>query len=316
MLDKNKVREVILTVGIPASGKSTWAHHYAMDNNGIVIERDEIREQLFNCSRSDYKYTKAREKQITDEQDKRIKAALFCGTPVIISDTNLRESTRQRIKEVVGDFCKELDVKYKISHVTFEVPLKEAMEFNRKRLHTVPEAVMIRMEKRMREYLGKYTHDHSNPQKLPECILVDIDGTVADMAGKRSPFEWDKVGGDLPKSHIINIVREMQLQYEKYNLLFPEVIFMSGRDSICRGETEDWLSTHTYFDRFNKVDKLFMRPVNDNRPDTVIKEELFDLHIKDYYHVTMVIDDRKCMVQHWQSMGFNVLDVGNGISDF
>ena len=312
-IDKDKVREVILTVGIPASGKSTWAHHYAMDNNGIVIERDEIREQLFNCSRSEYKYTKAREKQITDEQDKRIKAALFCGAPVIISDTNLRESTRQRIKEVVGDFCKELDVKYKISHVTFEVPLKEAIEFNRKRLHTVPEDVMIRMEKRMREYLGKYTHDHTNPENLPECILVDIDGTIADMAGKRHPFEWEKVGGDLPKGHIISLIEPLMESYYMDGLV-PEVIFMSGRDSICREETERWL-----YDNIETVissTKLFMRPVNDNRPDTVIKEELFDNYIKGKYHVSVVIDDRKCMVQHWQSMGFNVLDVGNGVSDF
>ena len=35
--------------------------------------------------------------------------------------------------------------------------------------------------------------------------IVDIDGTVAIM-GDRSPFDWARVGEDLPKSPVITVV--------------------------------------------------------------------------------------------------------------
>lgn len=315
MLDKDKTREVVLTVGIPASGKSTWAREKAIEIDALILERDEIREQLFKVSRSEYKYTKAREKEVTEVQMQWMKEALLVGTPVIIADTNLNEKTRKSIFTEVIDYCTELDVAYTINIKTFDIPLKEAIDRNRKRLHTVPEAVMISMEKKMRQYLGKYVHDHSNPEKLPECILVDIDGTIADMAGKRHPFEWEKVGGDLPKGYIISMVELLIHDFFEDEGGKPEVIFMSGRDGVGRPKTCKWL-----FDNIPSyvpdIDKLYMRPKGDNRPDTVIKEELFNNHIKGKYHVQMIFDDRKCMVQHWQSMGFNVLDVGNGVSDF
>ena len=31
-----------------------------------------------------------------------------------------------------------------------------------------------------------------------KAIIVDVDGTLADMRGVRSPFEWDKVLQDKP----------------------------------------------------------------------------------------------------------------------
>lgn len=309
--------QILILQGIPASGKSTFAQQYKFpnDNLTIIIERDIIRETLFDCTRSEYKYTKSREKAVTDKQREHISIALKKGYNIIISDTNLNRKNLGSLKGYINNQASLLKVTTNITTRILDVPLADCMKRNQKRQHTVPESVLIRMQQDLRKIQGKYVHDHTNPDNLPECILVDIDGTVADMAGKRHPFEWGKVGGDLPKKHIVNVVT---LLMEKWLAEFgedePEVIFMSGRDSICRHETFDWL--YQNIPPVGMQTKLLMRPEGDSRPDTIIKEELFDLFIKNHYHVTLVIDDRKCMVQHWQSMGFNVMDVGNGISDF
>ena len=68
---------------------------------------------------------------------------------------------------------------------------------------------------------------------LPPCILVDIDGTVAKMHD-RSPFDWAKVGSDLPNVPVLAVVRAMRAAGYA-------IIFMSGRDSAARLPTIAWL---------------------------------------------------------------------------
>ena len=41
------------------------------------------------------------------------------------------------------------------------------------------------------------------------AIIVDVDGTLADMRGVRGPFEWDKVHLDKPHQDIIDLVRDL-----------------------------------------------------------------------------------------------------------
>ena len=42
-----------------------------------------------------------------------------------------------------------------------------------------------------------------------KAIMVDVDGTLADMKGIRGPFEWDKVGLDRPYTDIIKLVQTL-----------------------------------------------------------------------------------------------------------
>ena len=138
---------------------------------------------------------------------------------------------------------------------------------------------------------------------MNKLLLFDIDGTLAKMNG-RSPYEWHRVGEDLPRWEVVRYAKLLTNSNQS-------IIVMSGRDSVCRVETERWLADHGIV-----YSELLMRPEGDSRPDWMIKEELFDNHIKDRYYVSHVVDDRKMMVQHWCSMGMNVFDVGNSISDF
>lgn len=312
----NEVRQVLILVGIPASGKSTFARKYKFDNDKltIILERDIIRENLFNCSRSEYSYTNKREKEVTQEQSYLFCNAMLANQNVVIADTNLNSKTRDNLLAMIDDVRKNYNIKIQVTWHIITTPLQECIKRNIKRQHSVPESVLIRMQGDLRKLLGEYYHDKKNKLGLPECVIVDIDGTVADHQGIRHPFEWGKVYLDKKRTIVADYV-QMLLNRKKYRRgESPKVIFMSGRDSKCALQTAHWILDN--FDVSCYDVNLYMRPYGDNRPDTVIKEELFDKHIKNKYYVSHIIDDRKCMVQHWQSMGFDVFDVGNGVSDF
>lgn len=137
----------------------------------------------------------------------------------------------------------------------------------------------------------------------PKAIIVDIDGTIADMQkgvpGKRSPFDWDRVGEDFPNENVIDIVFALSMKYE--------IIIVSGRDEICESETMKWLE-----DNGVPCDELFMRRHNDNRPDHWIKREIYETKIAQHWNVIAVLDDRDKVVDMWRALGLTCLQVADG----
>lgn len=294
-------QEFIITVGIPASGKSTWAKEYAEEcgNTGrstFISERDAIRTVHFTHSMdiNDYKFSKSKEQQVTEIQEAGIIESLNAGDSVIVTDTNLNEDTRNRLIKLSREHGLEPIIK------TFDTPLRDCIQRNYKRHHTVPEHVLINMEKKMRQYLGKSYYNGSEAG-LPNCIIVDIDGTLASHKGIRSPFEWDRVKDDDPIWTNIDLVEG----YSTYEDNPPWIFIFSGRDSVCRRDTEEWL------DEFVTYDALHMRPEGNTENDCIIKERMYNEYIHGKYNVSFVMDDRKNVVDLWASMGLNVVDVGN-----
>ncbi len=86
-----------------------------------------------------------------------------------------------------------------------------------------------------------------------------------------------------------------------------KIIIMSGRDGECFSETIEWI-THMGI----PVDNLWMREEKNQRCDAIIKEELFDNHVRGKYHVHVVIDDRQQMVDRWRAMGLECWQVNSG----
>lgn len=136
---------------------------------------------------------------------------------------------------------------------------------------------------------------------LAECFIVDIDGTIAEM-NYRGPYEWNKVGTDNPILEIIDLVKSL------YAFTNSHLIFLSGRDGSCYSETESWLKKHFPLETFS----LYMRSPGDMRKDCIVKEELYNEHIKDKYNVFLVIDDRQQVVDMWRSLGLRCIQVAEG----
>jgi len=119
--------------------------------------------------------------------------------------------------------------------------------------------------------------------------------------GNRSPYDWHRVGEDLPNPAVITAVRAMHAAGNA-------IIFCSGRDAECRAETEAWLELYVGV----PYEALFMRPEGDGRKDAVVKREIFDREIRDNWRIVGVFDDRQQVVRMWRALGLTVFQVAEG----
>jgi len=291
--------KIVLTRGIPASGKSTWAKRWVAEDpeNRIRLNRDDLRKML-GGGPTPFDFT--REQIITKMQHATARDALLQGKDVVVDDTNLRA---KYVREWYGvgpvefndfeidleeaynlDSCREDSVGYdviKSFHDRFVKP-------NGGKLPAPPEPVAAKP-------LGEpYVADVN----LPEAAIVDTDGTVARMNG-RGPYDGHMVHTDLPIDNVITLVRRLA----QYGV---KIIGVSGRDEKYRDVTEEWW-------RANGIPfhEFYLRPAGDRRNDSVVKLEIFDQHIRNRFNVTAVIDDRLRVVRMWHALGLTVYRVGD-----
>ncbi len=120
----------------------------------------------------------------------------------------------------------------------------------------------------------------------------------------RSPFDWARVGEDDVDVVIAELVNVLASTNFALDMGHYKVIVMSGRDAVCRDETMEWLDNAGI-----QWDYLFMRAEGDNRPDNIVKAELFDTDVRDNFDIQFVIDDRWQVCKMWLQMGLKVLNV-------
>lgn len=126
---------------------------------------------------------------------------------------------------------------------------------------------------------------------LKPIIICDLDGTLAMMVdigkGVRSPFDWHRVGEDVVRYSVYELVKTLD------EAGYP-IYIVSGRDAVCRKETEAWLKKYRV-----PYKKLLMRAEGDNRKDTIVKKEIYKKHIYPE-RVLFVLDDRNQVVKMWR----------------
>lgn len=139
--------------------------------------------------------------------------------------------------------------------------------------------------------------------------LCDIDGTLA-LRGDRSPYDWSRVGEDAPNKAVITVARALAAR--------SSLIFMSGRMEQCREQTRMWLHTYLCERKATGIVEmcrypLLMRKDGDNRPDQIIKRELYERHVVGLFEVEGVLDDRDRVVKMWrEELGLTCLQVAAG----
>ena len=294
--------KLILAVGISASGKTTWAEEQQRQQKRLFnINRDKIRFDIVQpgSNWSTYKHNKKNESKVTELEFTAAITAVDCGADIIISNTNLNPKTRKFWKKFAEESGYEFEIK------EFPITLEEAIKRDNLRQNGVGEQVIRKQYQQWLEYIGRKTYVPN--EELPKCIIVDIDGTVAEMNG-RKPFEWDKVDTDLPRQFVIDIVTGYA---NKHNC---NIVFLSGRDGCCYDKTRDWLDKYIG----NDVQWILsMRAEKDNRKDSIVKEEIFWNIVAPNYNVMGVFDDRPQVLQMWHELKLpNVICVGNPFISF
>ncbi|AHY25201.1 polynucleotide kinase [Pectobacterium bacteriophage PM2] len=298
-----KMKEIILTVGCPGSGKSTWARKYAEQNQGyFIINRDSLRVGIHgDIERNNYKYTKAKEKIVTELQLAHAKTILSSESckGVIISDTNLNKS---RI-ETWSKFAEENNCKF--TEQVIDVPWLELLKRNQYRgTEAVPLPVLRSMYKAMKEYMGapKYVPNGS----LPKAVIFDLDGTLA-IHTARSPYDLDKLDTDAPNRMVVEYARMLHEKGYK-------IITVSGRESGTKENPLKYYEmTKTWMNEFNiPWDRHYQRKQGDSRSDMVVKEEILLNGIADRYNVVLAVDDRDQVVEMWRQLGIECWQVNFG----
>jgi predicted kinase len=277
-------KKVIILKGLPASGKSTWAKKQVDTQPGKYkrVSKDELRAMLDNN-----KWSKANEKFILKTRDALILLALDQGYHVLVDDTNLHAKHETAIRELVkGKALVE------VKDFT-DVPLETCVERDRHRQNYVGEQVIRKM---YRDFLAPKPPVLVADPTLPTAIICDLDGTLALMNG-RNPYDASLCENDLLNAPVASIVQ----QYPYITLL------VSGRKEEHRAQTERWLEKHDIV-----YDQLWMRATGDNRKDVLVKQDIYNQHIKGRYNIDYVLDDRKQVVDFWRSTGLTVLQVAEG----
>ena len=138
----------------------------------------------------------------------------------------------------------------------------------------------------------------------PLALCSDLDGTLA-LIGPRNVYDDKKCYCDTVDEKVASVIWAM-LSHAKYQL-----IFMSGRQDRSRVETVRWLKDKAGFQPGSY--ELFMRCTGDNRPDDIVKEELYRYCILPKYDVWIWLDDRSKVVKMARErLGLTVFQVAAG----
>lgn len=278
--------------GLPGSGKTTKAHEIIAQHDPRRpikrVNRDELRLML-----DDGKHSRQREAFVKQTESHIICESLNAGIDIIVDDTNLSPATMAWLVEMGGN----TGAKVEIIDLT-DIPPDECIRHDLKRPNSVGSKVIWRM---YHQFVRKsIANPPINISGLPEAIICDIDGTLA--LHNRDPFDFKKLDTD-----VVNPAVERILRWATDRIIGPKVILVTGRNELYRQATRKWLG-----DKRISYDELFMRSDFDVRRDDIVKQEIYEQHIRDHYRILFVLDDRDRVVAFWRSIGVQCFQVSDG----
>ncbi len=312
---------LVITRGLPGSGKSTWARAWVQDGpRRARVNRDDLRENLFGAARGlDF----AAEQAVSTAQRSSAEALLRAGWDVVVDDTHLRTKYARAWADLAAGAGAGFEVR-DFTDVPVEVCVqrdadREAAggrgvgadvirDMHRRFLAAGPLPAVTRSDPSRPAGGAAGASDAGGPAdgvpyradpSLPSAWLVDVDGTLALMSG-RSPYDWHRVGEDDPNHPVVDLVRGLAGSGHA-------IVVVSGRDGSCRAQTRDWLVRHGI-----PFDDLLMREAGDQRKDSIVKREIFEAQIRPRWQVRGVLDDRQQVVAMWRAIGLTCAQVAPG----
>lgn len=302
--------KMIVTKGLPGCGKTDAIREFLERNRTYVnICKNDLRNMQFG-SYSNYKYTEKNEAYIKRLEVDLVQSAMNAKKNIVISDTNLNFLELKEWERIakendyhfdVMDFFDVFKKGRDYTHTYFAIRdfVKDCKIRNLDNVHSVPESIIDLLATQ------HYYKPNSNPfvynSSLKDCVIVDVDGTLAHMDG-RFEFDLTRVDTDKPDHNVIDMIRAEKFYHNKI------IIVMSGRSESCMIETAKWLEKYNI-----PYDHLFMRGLKDNRPDDEVKYDLYMKFIQGKFNAIRVYDDRNKVVHMWRHLlNLKVMQVQEG----
>ena len=286
--------KVLILVGAPGSGKSTFARYFIRtEDNWVRVNRDDFRLMQFGDTLMSPFY----EERITKMVEASVITLLKNHTNVIIDATN---SSLRTLEDMVRTYTEYADISFKVFDLSVEelvkrcdkryeqtgkfIP-KSAIEKHVTQLQYTKEKFDFKpIPRTVKEATLTYTAQDST---LPKAVICDLDGTLSLLNG-RDPYDASSADEDLLNVPVARVLQMAKAQGYK-------VILLSGREQLYREPTERFLSKYQI-----AYDLLLMRTTNDYRKDNIIKKELFQQEIAGKYFIEFLLDDRNQVVDMWR----------------
>lgn len=287
--------KIIVLQGVPGSGKSTWAAEFAKEHKDYVIVcSDSIREA------TGIYWVPEREGYITDVELDSVIAALKNNLNVIIDATNLNPKTIAKWDAVSNKY--NCDIEYRLFEIDYEEAVRRDSERGKNGGRSVgektiqyffknyfPDKLVKRDDRPMAEY---------DPEK-EDVIVCDIDGTVA-LHNGRNAYDLSRIKEDTFDPRMKRLLACLNKSMK--------IIFVSGREGTdqCKQDTCDWI-IENFSGNISESNRILweihFRKEGDYRNDAIVKEEIYKEHIKPYYNIITVFDDRNRVVDMWRKNG-------------
>lgn len=295
-MDRNPI--ILLLVGPPGSGKSSFADKYIKENpsfayiNQDTQGRDGHLQKFNDC--------------IKNRQD------------ILVDRMNFSKSQRRRYL----DPAKKANyyTKIMVFHVPYSICLERASERvghpTIKDAETAEKAIYgffksyVRVEDDEVHEVERVGWDREFDTKVVVC---DLDGTLADCrhrlhhikVEKPNKPNWKKFFDEMPLDPVNEWCRDLLHAMSQRH----QIIYCTGRAGEYYDLSKKWLEENSLaFPGF----KLFSRLRGDHRPDWQVKEIIYEFEIKPRYDILFVVDDRQQVVDMWRKHGVTVLQCAKG----
>jgi len=287
-----KKLQILILIGAPGSGKSTFARYFLRtEENWICLCRDDFRAMQFSSGN----LSKHEEQLITEMIDAAVYALLSKKSNVLLDATNCR---MEYINHYIERFNRLADISFKV----FDVDAATLAERCEKRFQSTGKLIPVSVQKKFIEELEvlKKEFDFSTRPKcaenvpyliqdaaLPNAIICDMDGTLA-LMHNRDPYDASRCDEDHLNEPVADVLR-------MFHANDYQILLVTGREERFYQPTVRFLEKHAI-----PYHRLWMRKTKDFRKDAIIKREIFDTEIAGKYFIQFVLDDRNQVVEMWR----------------
>ncbi|MBO9595391.1 MAG: AAA family ATPase [Niabella sp.] len=289
---KNKNPQLLILIGAPGSGKTTFAkYHIRTHINWVRVCRDDFRAMQFSQA------------FLSDEMEAAVTAMIVAAVEkmllkkmnVIVDATHTKA---EYLEQYIVAFRHLADISFKV----FDVPKAELMYRCEKREAATgkwipPKAITHHasaLEKLKADFdLSARSHQRicntvmEQDINLPRAVICDLDGTLA-LMDDRDPFD----ASDCEKDRLNKAVADTLAFYQQNG---HHILLVSGREDKYQQQTLRFLEMHAIH-----FDALWMRPSGNYIKDSLLKKELFKQQIEGRYYISLVLDDRDQVVDMWR----------------